>query len=683
MKNHVIILSILLIMLTQCKNKEMQSTNKESFNKDQVAQVINDLKNTFGEEHAFRIERGVNQVAALWVKADGDFNEYTSFCKENFFADNKDLETLFTKLSRNFEVIWGNFLKMEVELKEPLHLDKGEVDGVDMKFGGFKPGSHLNEDFYQNKIAFLVALNFPFYTLKEKEEKGEKWSRKEWAYARMGDLFISRVPSELIQKASEISTNSDAYISDYNIFLGKLIDDDGNTLFPLELKLISHWGLRDELKSNYADENGLVKQKMIYEVMKRIIDQSIPKEMINSDVYQWDPYKNLLFKDGNEVSANPETEIRYQHLLNNFKALHEMDEFNPHYPTYIQRKFDGGMEISQEDVENLFIAFVTSSQVNQVAELISNRLGRDLEPFDIWYDGFKGRSSMNEEELDKVVRAKYPNPAAFEADMDNILLDLGFTAEQAGYIQSKVQVDPARGSGHAWGAAMRSENARLRTRIPENGMNYKGFNIAIHEFGHNVEQTITLQNVDYYILNGVPNTAFTEALAFIFQKRDLELLGLTEENKDKIHFKALDNFWSCYEIMGVSLVDMNVWKWLYKNPDATDIELKDAVITIAKDVWNTYYADVFGSRDETILAIYSHMIDYPLYLSAYPIGQIIDFQIEGQLAERDFAAEIYRMYTQGSIIPQLWMKNAVGKEISISPLLKATEKAIKNFQNDI
>ncbi|MCK7534346.1 MAG: hypothetical protein MZV63_26680 [Marinilabiliales bacterium] len=68
--------------------------------------------------------------------------------------------------------------------------------------------------------------------------------------------------------------------------------------------------------------------------------------------------------------------------------------------------------------------------------------------------------------------------------------------------------------------------------------------------------------------------------------------------------------------MGVALVDMYVWKWLYAHPEATATELKDQVILIAKDVWNKYYAPVFGIKDQPILAIYSHMIDYPLYLSA-------------------------------------------------------------------
>ena len=59
--------------------------------------------------------------------------------------------------------------------------------------------------------------------------------------------------------------------------------------------------------------------------------------------------------------------------------------------------------------------------------------------------------------------------------------------------------------------------------VGKEGMDYKGYNIAVHELGHNVEQTITLQDVDHYMMHGVPNTAFTEAWAFVFQKRDLAL----------------------------------------------------------------------------------------------------------------------------------------------------------------
>ena len=196
-----------------------------------------------------------------------------------------------------------------------------------------------------------------------------------------------------------------------------------------------------------------------------------------------------------------------------------------------------------------------------------------------------------------------------------------------------------------------------------------------------MEQTISLYFVDYYMLQGVPNTAFTEALAFTFQKRDLELLGIANTDPNKEAMEALDIFWGAYEIMGVSLVDMAVWKWMYENPDATPAQLKETVIAKAKEVWNNYFAEAFGIIDSPILAIYSHMIDNPLYLSNYPVGHLIDFQLDGYLKGKNFADEVLRIYTLGNIIPQYWMNEAVGEEISIKPLLDATEEALKTIKD--
>ena len=227
---------------------------------------------------------------------------------------------------------------------------------------------------------------------------------------------------------------------------------------------------------------------------------------------------------------------------------------------------------------------------------------------------------------------------------------------------------------------MKAENAHLRTRISEKGMDYKGYNIAIHEFGHNVEQTISLHDVDYYMLEGVPNTAFTEALAFIFQKRDLQLLGFTNDNPNKEHLQNLDLYWQVFEIMGVSMVDMKVWKWIYDNPNATPEQLRDATVEIAKEVWNKYYADVYGIQDEPILAIYSHMINAPLYLANYSFGHLIDFQIEQYLQGKDFSKEVDRIWSIGKVTPQIWMQKAVGENISIQPMIEATEEALKHIK---
>lgn len=657
--------------------KAATPVDKKNIDQTTMDKVKTELISKYGESARFRIERGVKQAAGLWRESDGSAEDFHAFCMDNFINDDVALDRLYSKLERNFEIFSGYFNIIDLKLKEPLHLTGGEIEPVDMMFGGYNVGAHINDDFFDNKIAFITALNFPYYSLQEKTTQGTNWSRKHWAYARMGDRFTSRVPADIVMNASRTLTEADSYISDYNIFMGSLLNAKGKQLFPADMKLITHWGLRDELKSNYVGENGLEKQRIIFSVMKRIIDQSIPQEVINSGTYTWDPAVNKIFKDGKEQTFTSEPDKRYDVLLSNFKALKAMDEYTPTLPTYIDRAFEESMEISQADVERLFTEFVSSPQVKEVAAYISKQLGRKLEPFDIWYNGFKSRGGMPEDQLTAITSKKYPTPAAFKADMPNILVKMGWDKKKAEEICSLILVDAARGSGHAWGSAMRNDYAHLRTRISDKGMDYKGYNIAVHEFGHNVEQTVTMNDVDYFMLQGVPNTAFTEAVAFLFQKRDLELLGMPNTDPDKEHMMALDNFWGSYEIMGVSLVDMKVWKWMYANPNATPAELKAAVITAAKEVWNAYYAPVLGGKDEPILAIYSHMIDNPLYLSNYPMGHLIDFQIEQQVKGKSLAAEFDRMYTQGRLVPQVWMKGAVGSEISITPSINAAAEALK------
>ena len=631
-----------------------------------------------GEPSRFRVECGVGQVAGLWRKEDGTPAEFEAFCKTNFIANEQQLDTLFEKLQRNLEIISGYFHKIDLKLKEPVQLTGSEITPVDELFGGYDISSHLDEDLFANKIAFVSALNFPYYSLLEKTKLGKHWTRRQWAYARMGDRFTTRIPSDILQNLSQVLATADSYISGYNICMGMLQNDKAEKLFPAEMKLISHWGLRDELKSNYSDKkHGIEKQEMIYSVMKRIIDQSIPAEAINSDKYSWNPKSNVLYEDGKEIISMPENNKRYETLLESFRANKALDTYSPQLPNALIRNFEGSLEIRREDVETLFTTLLVSPEVKKVAALIQNKLGRKLRPYDIWYNGFKSKPDISEAELNRITSKKYPNPQAMEADLPQILIKLGWSDDKAAKIAALVKVDPARGSGHATGAVMRNDFAHLRTRIAPTGMDYKGYNIAVHEFGHNTEQTITLNDVDFWMLNGVPNTAFTEAVAFLFQKRDLELLGFQNNNSDADKNLALDDFWSCYEIMGVALLDIATWEWMYAHPNATAQELKEAVMAKSKEIWNTYYAGIMGGKDETILAIYSHMIDAPLYLSNYPIGHLISFQVEGQIKGKSMADEMQRMYTQGRIIPQLWMNNSVGSDISTEPLLHAVREALK------
>lgn len=650
-------------------------------NQKTLTQTIEILIKMHGDNNRARIERGVAQSAALWTEKDGTAEDYTAFCETHFIGDHKILDDTFDRLDRIFEGIDGHFTGMQFYLREKIDLDQGELRPVDMLLGEYEPAAHLIDDFFENKIAFIILLNFPRYSLSEKQKLGVDWDERAWAFARLGEMFISRVPASVNQDISRTVTAAETYISEYNIHMHSLLDRDNHRLFPEGLKLISHWGIRDELKSHYGKSDGLPRQELIFQAMERIITQEIPAEAIDNPDIIWNPFDNTIHKKGKGELATAEPDTRYHHISNIFQVMQKVDRYFPSHPTFIKRKFELGREMSENEVENLFEKCLTSPQFKQVGSLIKKRLGRDLKPFDIWYDGFKSRSRYDERELDRIAAEKYPSAESFTADLPNILQKLGFDAETAEFIAPKISIEPSRGAGHAWGAQMKAGLSRLRARLPEKGMDYKGFNIAIHELGHCVEQTLSLHKLDYHLMHGVPISGLSETFAFIFQGRDLELLGINDESPDLEYLNTLDRFWGACEIMGVALLDLNIWRWLYDHPDAGPADLKKATLNLARETWNKYFAPVLGSRDEIILAIYSHTIAYPLYLAEYPLGTIVEAQFEEYLKGKNLGEEMTRACSAGNITPQLWVKKAVGEEISVAPMLLAVDRALEYIRD--
>ncbi|MGL4956204.1 MAG: hypothetical protein ACRC9X_03395 [Bacteroidales bacterium] len=674
MKIKIASVAFFSILLTACNFAPISTMNQ------QIPKILDALRELYPNLDECRAQKGIQQVAELWRTTDGRQAEFVQFCTVNYVHNENDRRAMFDKFSDKMEIILGNFNVMMRNLQKPLHEVGAPITEMDLSVGALNLSAHLVEDFFSSKIAFKIILNFPSYSLTEKNKLGRDWDNEQWAYARLGEAFASRVPAHITQDIAAANTATEDYIANYNIAMGVLRNVNNEALFPKEMRLISHWGLRDELKSNYADkQQGLERQRMIYTVMKRIVLQEIPEKVINSECYTWNPISNIVAENGKIVKFAPERNTRYEEFLKSIKTLLAQDKYEPKYPSHIQRTFDGGIELSLDEVRKMFTQLVSSNEIKQIATLIKQRLGRNLEPFDIWYDGFKVRSTISQDILTEQTEKKYPDAETFERDMPQILYNLGFSSYDAHRVSQRIAVDAARGSGHAWGAQMKGDRAHLRTRIPAKGMDYKGYNIALHELGHNVEQTISLYDVAYYMMNGVPNTAFTEALAFIFQKRDLQLLGYTSQSEEQQSLSILDVVWGTYEIMGVALVDMAVWEWIYANPNITAQQLKENVIRIAQETWNTYYAPLLGETNSPILAIYSHMINSPLYLPNYPLGHLIELQLEEYLQGRDFADEILRIFSLGRLTPQQWMLQAVGKPLSVEATLIAASKAIKSL----
>jgi hypothetical protein len=376
--------------------------------------------------------------------------------------------------------------------------------------------------------------------------------------------------------------------------------------------------------------------------------------------------------------AAREEDERYRRWRAMYLAERTADPFDPANPTFVARRFNLGAEIPEARFRELLESVLQAPIAERVARLIERRLGRKLEPFDVWYAGFRPRAARSEAELDALTRRRYPTAEAYAADIPRLLKDLGFTEEKARFLAERIVVEPARGSGHAFGAARRDDAAHLRTRVGPQGMDYKGYHIAVHEMGHNVEQVFSVSAIDHTLLQGVPNNAFTEALAFVFQARDLELLGLGKPEAGAEALRALDELWATREIAGVALVDLEAWRWLYAHPDATPADFRQAVVRIAQDLWNRHYAPLLGGRDVALLGIYSHMVDSGLYTPDYPLGHLIAFQVEAHFrrSKAPLGAEFERVALIGSVTPDEWMRQAVGAPVSARPLIEAATAAL-------
>ena len=651
---------------------------KEALEKE----IVSILIDKHGKSHSKRIKDGVNQVLLFWEETDGRPEQCKQFCLEHFESKPKKLNILFTKLLYYVENYFGLMGELNRVLDTPTSLDTGSITAVDKMFYELDATGHYNENMFRLKIAFIVLLNFTFYKLNKLVNIMNKLTEKQWAEIRLAEMFANRAPIAIEQAVTKVITRADIYIDSYNIYLGK-IKWRGKHIFggkdSLE-KYQSHWGLRDLLKRQYNTRYGLNKQKMIYQVMLHIINQTIPAIVINNPKIIWNITDNTITNISGIKTLNSEFEnnTRYQYLLDIFNAKKVEDAY--YEMTVLERSFEDEKEITQKDVEKLIIELLSSPIKKDVIDVMRQYLGRKLEPFDIWYEGFDISSQYTIKQLDKITKEKFPTIEVFSSEIVNILIKLGFSTELSQTISENIIVDPARGSGHAYPPSWKAGKPHLRVRFYKDGLDYINYKTAIHELGHCVEMYLSINLSKYFTLASIPNTAFSEAFAFLFEEQCLPLLGLNWKEENEKNLYTLNTFLQVFEIGAVGLLDIRVWEAMYKNAGMSAGELKQTVIQIAVDIWNQFFAPFFKIKDSPILAIYSHMIHMPLYLPDYFIGIITRWQIEEFIQNKDLHKEMIRMCSIGKVTPQIWMKRAVGADISPKPLIKATEQAIKNLK---
>ena len=133
-----------------------------------VASLEAELVAMHGEEQRHRIQRGLDQVADFWRVEDGDQEQFEAFARRYFAGDEAALDVMFTRFEKLLEQLDGHSLEILLAFREQSDLDLGPIMPYDEIFAAYDPFAHINDDFFANKLAFTVLLNFRLTTLAER-----------------------------------------------------------------------------------------------------------------------------------------------------------------------------------------------------------------------------------------------------------------------------------------------------------------------------------------------------------------------------------------------------------------------------------------------------------------------------------------------------------------------------------
>ena len=133
--------------------------------KDTIVKLENELAAKYGEAERPRIRRGIDQAAEFWRSSDGDAAAFADVVRKYVTPDSEARNALYSRLEFALESIDGHMVEISRDLRRQSDLDLGQIYPFDETMAGYDPAAHINDDFFQNQLAFAVLLNFPITTL--------------------------------------------------------------------------------------------------------------------------------------------------------------------------------------------------------------------------------------------------------------------------------------------------------------------------------------------------------------------------------------------------------------------------------------------------------------------------------------------------------------------------------------
>ncbi len=644
--------------------------------------VVRELTKKHGAKTRQDIVRGVEACARVWdfgsarrrngrgsSRGDAAAEQFEQFCLAQYVPPGRERRQLILRLDEFHHAVAGSLGMAEKVTRAGQDIADRPLLAAEDILAAFAPDQHLSEDYRRAGIAAIAQLNFGT------DDRKPPRRRIDWAARRLGRVGREVVPAKLLAEFANARTDADRFISAYNLHVGRYDFGDARVKFPKSSSLVSHWDLRDTIVQLEGSRHALPKQRALLALMQRVVDGEIPADVLSTPNAEWNIPRGTIRLNGKSRRAQGHGALRWQKFHKVWRVHRKLDPYR-HYGNLIDNKFLGARELPEETVVDILTSITASPLAERVAACLRDHLGRDLEPFDVYNKRF-ARHGKAKTPLGYDVRKRFPTADSLHEAIADILVKLGWRKERARWIQSKIRVDNGRSAGHAWPPAYDTDQQLLRVRVDKRGCDEINFETYMHELGHCVEGVLSSYEMDYKVLWGVPNTAFTEGFAFTFQDRTDQILG--RRTRKSLDADTLERFWQPFEIAGAALTEIRLYHWLYAHPEATPTRIMKAARAIGDEVWDEYYARIFGPNGHGLMSVYSHMLWGDFYLAEYPLGYVIAYQVRKHLEGKPLAGEMERMCQLGSIYPQEWMRQAVGQKISAAPLLSDTEAALKRL----
>ena len=202
MKRFLVIFALAVVAVGCSSHKNASPAGTPISVADVLPDVVSAFPDAAGPETAAQLQRGIDQCAALWQPEDGSQADFEAFVRQWLAPTPEARYTLYEKIARALEIFNTQENQLTIELGRPTVLAEGEPGDIDYLLASYGAGAHFSDDMFANKLAFITILNFPNYTLAEKNALGPQWDRLQWAYARLGDVFTQRVPASVSQRGT-------------------------------------------------------------------------------------------------------------------------------------------------------------------------------------------------------------------------------------------------------------------------------------------------------------------------------------------------------------------------------------------------------------------------------------------------------------------------------------------------